>query len=178
MIYCSLYYSIYSDYVNQQNSVYWIKTSSIYSVWRALFQGLKWGINNMDEGSNRHHLSFARRASVACYLASHVSGWFSRPDNNHDGWRQTYGILDRTRSSGSPMMLNRKVFAFTASNTLSSPTVLENEVLGKMLPYSFVPIARYTGAGSAPRPSRAARAIDATVTIAPPPAPLNEIPPE
>lgn len=55
--------------------------------------------------------SFVRRGSLACLLASHVSGWFSRPDYNHDGLRETYAFLYQKRAPGSSFMVNRKAFS-------------------------------------------------------------------
>ncbi|CDH61441.1 predicted protein [Lichtheimia corymbifera JMRC:FSU:9682] len=168
---------ILSETINVPDSICWVQTASIYPVWRALHQGLAWAVENMDHGSEHNNLSFARRASVACFLASHVSGWFSRPDDNHNGWRQVYRILNETRAPGSSFMVNRRVFTFTAFDTLTVRRVLDNDVLARLLPESFVEIERYPGAQSISRRRRAVRTINATVSIAPPPPRINA-PPE
>lgn len=55
--------------------------------------------------------SFVRRGSLAWLLASHVSGWFSRPNDNRDGLRETYAVLYQKRAPGSSFMFNRKAFS-------------------------------------------------------------------
>lgn len=132
----------------------------------------------MDHSSEHNHLAFARRASVACFLASHVSGWFSRPDNNHSGWREVYAILNETRAPRSSFMVNRMVFAFNAFDTLTARRVLDNDVLARLLPGSFVAIERRPAAQSTSRRRRAVRAINATVPIAPPPTAVTNVPHE
>lgn len=112
------YYTTCSDWVNAPGAACWVQSSLVYSVWRGLLQGLVWAGKHMDPGSDRYRLSFARRGSLACLLASHVTGWFSRPDNNHPGWKEVYAILDSNRASPSSFMMHREVFALTAFNTL------------------------------------------------------------
>ena len=179
----SLYSSsiIHSTWLHDQSSICWIKSSTVYTVWHGLYAGLKWAVDNMDPASSHDRLSFLRRASVASLLASHVSGWFSRPDDNHKGWRDSYRTLSTHRLSHHAFMLHRKVFALTAFGNLSTKVLLENAALSALLPMSFVAINRYSSSSSSQAsPVTATRRqhlqdIDATVPVAAPRAQVSNL---
>lgn len=127
----------------------------------------------MEPASPEDRLSFRRRGSLACLLASHVSGWFSHPDDNHSGWRDAYKVLKTRRLAPDAFMMQRNLFALTAFGALSTKVILEDTTLAQMLPMSFVAISRSTAPATRQVPApqtgvQRVQTINATVAVAAP----------
>lgn len=133
---------MYSHYLaKQHNAICWIKTSSLGQLWMSLARGLLWASKHMLPSNDSSERSqFVHKASLACLLASYCSGWFSRPNDNHHGWRKAFKCIQEGRCKQSAYFLLKKIIMVDQSENLQTQQLLGDTVLKYMLASDFYSI--------------------------------------
>lgn len=131
---------MHSDYLLQSENICWIKADSLAILWRSLGQGLVWAYAHIHPNTSSLRSHYVHNASLACLLSVHCSGWFSRPNDNHKGWRDAFRLLTAGRRKESPYLLLDKIITLDAFGFLQTQQSLSESALMHMLGKHFRPM--------------------------------------
>lgn len=116
-------------------------STALVALWKSYLRALLWVPCHLPPTSSTTRSTYVTNASIACLLAAHCSGWFSRPNNDHSGWRDVYAALMENRHTHSSLFLFDCVFGVNALDeiVLSIPP-FDETTLYCMLKKDFRPI--------------------------------------
>lgn len=123
-----------------RDTICWFMTSALISYWRSLINGLSWASQNLPSSAWGGRSYYVAQASIACLLASHCSGWFSRPNDDHKGWRDAYHLLNSARNRESSVFLLHGLFSVNNQGRLWIRESLPEDCLYSMLQGDYHPI--------------------------------------
>ncbi|KAI8394343.1 uncharacterized protein BYT42DRAFT_41476 [Radiomyces spectabilis] len=126
-------------YLESKGNICWLRSSNLASLWSGLFGGLSWAANHIEPSDGSSRQSYMRRASLACLLAVHVSGWFARPEDNHRGWKQAYETFALSRDMQSAFFLFNRKLVLTVLNYVTTRQCLQEGIVEMLLGVSFKP---------------------------------------
>lgn len=121
-------------------TICWLQAPPLVSLWHAYLRGLIWASQNLPSTVSSDRLVYVANASIACMLAVHCSGWFSRPNDDHTGWRDAYALMEEVRHPFSSLYLFNEYFDTNALGEIVISRSLDDQTLFHMLKGHFMPI--------------------------------------